>query len=460
MKITKKIRLEMCAPSDFETLNEKYDYTCKEKFSISIGKTKKEVEKSFREINSILWRAYNIVSYKCGEYIYLNKDWGKVSNMNNELYVFANKKIEELMSECSNVNNIPSSIVLRLLQDVVSKISSKECKKEIKGGKRKTPEFTKGVPLGVNTKALKFFSNENEYYIRLYGIWFKTVLSKDKQGNRKLINHIINGDNDYKACDSTLSIKENGKNKKNDYILNLSVKIPENKNLLDSNRVMGIDLGMHNVAVGAICDSITGNIVTNEYSNHELIAKFDSGEIEIYSTFLQKKVKTEETPILVQKRDYYKHKRERLRKECELTGVSGHGRKAKMKKYYDYGHKEHNAMMDCFHNISNKIIKYAIKNNCGKIQMEDLSGFSKNESILASYWGYYHLQQMIEYKAKKEGISVIYVNPKYTSKTCSNDDCGYINNGLKREREWICPNCGKHHDRDVNAAINIARIIK
>ena len=61
------------------------------------------------------------------------------------------------------------------------------------------------------------------------------------------------------------------------------------------------------------------------------------------------------------------------------------------------------------------------------------------------------MQQMIEYKAKLQGVAVIYVEPYMTSQTCSK--CG-----LKGERTgklFICPIHGLEN-ADVNAAFEIA----
>lgn len=60
----------------------------------------------------------------------------------------------------------------------------------------------------------------------------------------------------------------------------------------------------------------------------------------------------------------------------------------------------------------------------------------------------------IKTMAAMHGRTVVEVNPAYTSRTCSK--CGCIRDKLVTSiREWTCPNCGAHHDRDVNAAENI-----
>ena len=63
----------------------------------------------------------------------------------------------------------------------------------------------------------------------------------------------------------------------------------------------------------------------------------------------------------------------------------------------------------------------------------------------------------LDYKLRWLGKELIKVGKYFaSSKICS--DCGYINSNLElNDRDWICPICGKKHDRDVNAAINIKK---
>ena len=69
--------------------------------------------------------------------------------------------------------------------------------------------------------------------------------------------------------------------------------------------------------------------------------------------------------------------------------------------------------------------------------------------------GFHELRRQLSYKAAWRGGHVVVVDRWYpSSKTCSG--CGHRLEVLALgTRNWICPECGVLHDRDVNAAVNL-----
>ena len=63
----------------------------------------------------------------------------------------------------------------------------------------------------------------------------------------------------------------------------------------------------------------------------------------------------------------------------------------------------------------------------------------------------------IQYKASWYGTRIVEADQWYpSSKTCSG--CGVVNGDLGREREWDCPDCGAHHDRNQTSARNLLKL--
>lgn len=118
--------------------------------------------------------------------------------------------------------------------------------------------------------------------------------------------------------------------------------------------------------------------------------------------------------------------------------------------------KEKNQRQDRLHKLTTELVHHF-----DVIVLEDLqtTNLMKNHqlarSIAAQSWR--EIRRMLEYKCTRYGKELIVVNPYKTSQICSS--CGFDDGKHALNiREWQCPNCHIHHDRDVNAAKNILSI--
>ena len=205
------------------------------------------------------------------------------------------------------------------------------------------------------------------------------------------------------------------KNCANQYFISILTECEEPQKLSNNKNMIGIDLGIKEFAV------------------------ISSGE------------KIENPKFLKKSLDKLKIEQRKLSK-CVNGSNNRNKQRIKVARIHN---KITNQRNDFLHKLSTRLVnenqvicletlrvKNMIKNHCLAQSISDVS-WSKFVDLLI-------------YKSEWYGRSIIQIPQNYaSSQTCS--VCGYVNKEIKdlSVREWSCPNCNTHHDRDINASINI-----
>ncbi|MBK5262142.1 MAG: transposase [Peptostreptococcaceae bacterium] len=301
--------------------------------------------------------------------------------------------------------------------------------KDVKSGQKSIASFKADVPIDLHYLSIKLHKEKDCYYadLSLISNIYKKELGREsgkllvllKSGDevsRDILRNCLDGI--YKIRASDIS------HKKNKWFLNLHYNYEETNKSLDKDRILGIDMG------------IAYPVYMSVY-NTQITSYIEGGEIERFHKQVEKR----------------SAEFQRQGKYCG-NGRIGHGVKTRLKPLSFATDKIANFRETTNHKYSKYIVDFAVKNNCGNIQMEDLTGI-KNERIFLRNWTYFDLQKKIRYKAEENGINVLLIKPHYTSQRCS--QCGDIDKKSRITQEnFTCISCGYQTNADHNASINIS----
>ncbi|MFL5664605.1 MAG: RNA-guided endonuclease InsQ/TnpB family protein [Ktedonobacteraceae bacterium] len=199
------------------------------------------------------------------------------------------------------------------------------------------------------------------------------------------------------------------------YYLNItqSKEAPE---LPETSETIGVDLGMVNLATDNTGETFSGAKV------HEV-------------------------------RTHYQKRRQVLQK------VGTRSAKRRLKKMSG---REKRFQKDTNHCISKKLVHKAARTRKA-LAFEDLTGIRERVTVRRENryerqsWAFYQLRLFITYKAAQAGVPLRLVDPRNTSRTCS--QCGHCEKANRQSQaSFLCKQCGFCSNADFNAAINISRV--
>ena len=244
-----------------------------------------------------------------------------------------------------------------------------------------------------------------------------------KIGIVKCIVH-RNINDDYKLKSATINKTPSGK-----YFISILFEYEKNIETytLDYNKAIGLD-----------------------YSNQEMFIcsdklQFDKEFIKIYR-------KNEERLHFLQQT--LSRRKKANHKQNEESSKRYEKQRIKVAKYHEY---LKNKRLDYYNKLTNEIANHYDAVVIEDLNMQDMTIEYKRSSkvIYDNAWGLF--TKLLKYKLEEKSKKLIKANKYFASSKICNC-CNYKNEALTIEvRNWICPNCGARHNRDINASINLKK---
>lgn len=211
---------------------------------------------------------------------------------------------------------------------------------------------------------------------------------------------------DWEVTESTLTIRDG------DFFLHIGFrrfKTVEERSTAKDGTVLGVDLGIENLAVTS---------TANFFGGRELAHRL---------------------------REF-----ERVR-----AGLQQSDTRSAHRTLVQSSHREIRYIRDVIHRASNAIVAEAVRFDCECIVFEDLTHIrDRTGASWGHKWAFRTLYRYVEYKAEENGIAVTQVGSAYTSKRCS--ECGFTADENRPTRNvFECTECGSSANADYNAAKNI-----
>jgi putative transposase len=183
---------------------------------------------------------------------------------------------------------------------------------------------------------------------------------------------------------------------------------PSEQDATKNRTVLGVDLGVNNLAVASTGTFWTGN-------------EFDHW-----------------------RREYEKRRGD----------LQEHGTRWAHENIQSVGRKEEGRFKLTLHRISNELVAEARDHGCSVIAFEDLTDIrDRTGASWGHKWAFNRLYEYVEYKAAEYGITVEQVDPENTSRRCS--ECGFTHPDNRDGEEFECLKCGYENHADYNATKNI-----